>query len=444
MSEDTSDILNPPETASQADVPKPKRGKGTAKPGGKISRPKGTQDLFGTDMARWHVVETMARTAFSRAGYQEIRTPIFESTDLFQRGVGDTTDIVSKEMYTFEKADRWLSLRPEGTAGVVRSYVEHGMGRLPKPVKLFYMGPMFRYERPQAGRQRQFHQIGLELFGLDSPSADAEAILTAMRFFESLNVPQLALELNNIGTAEDREKFKFFFRSRLKPFLSQLCEDCQTRYETNPLRMLDCKNEQCKAVYQTPDIKTFLETDFTSPECQAHFAALTAILDAMQIPYQRNFYLVRGLDYYTKTVFEITSTHLGAQNAVCGGGRYNKLVEELGGQETPAVGWALGQERLMALVPELPVDALDYYLVTDQHATAFQLADVLRRDGKTVEIDLTHKNFGKQLERAGKSGAKAVLILGEAERNARQVQHKTLGAPQTLMPFADLNFHPGT
>jgi histidyl-tRNA synthetase len=391
-----------------------------------LQRPKGTQDILGNDVERWEYVESLCRVQFQNAGYQEIRTPIFESTELFERGVGEATDIVNKEMYTFEKSERRLSLRPEGTAGVVRAFVEQGMSRWSKPVKLYYMGPMFRYERPQAGRQRQFHQIGVELFGLDTPASDAEVILMAMKLFQSLGLPGLSLEVNNIGTPECRERFKAGFREHTQPYLTQLCADCQTRYNTNPLRMLDCKNETCKVIYAKPEVKTFLEADFTAEECQANFAELTRILDALRIPYKRNPYLVRGLDYYTKTVFEITSNHLGAQNAVCGGGRYNRLVEELGGPETPAVGWALGMERLMSLVGDLPKRELDYYVVTDQHAAAFELAEQLRLQDYKVEVDLSGKGFGKQLERASKLGARQAVILGESEARQAQVQLKNL------------------
>jgi len=400
-----------------------------------LQRPKGTQDIFGADIERWEYVESLCRLQFQNSGYQEIRTPAFEATELFERGVGEGTDIVNKEMYTFEKGDRRLSLRPEGTAGVVRAFVEQGMSRWPKPVKLYYMGPMFRYERPQAGRQRQFHQVGLELFGLDTPAADAEAIVMAMRLFERLALPNLSLDINNIGTPECREKFKAGLKTVITPYLAELCEDCQTRYHTNPLRMLDCKNPNCKAIYAKPEVKAYLETDFTSPESQAHFAEVTRILDAMRISYHRNPYLVRGLDYYTKTVFEITSTNLGAQNAVCGGGRYNRLVEDLGGPETPAVGWALGMERLMSLVGELPKRELDYYIVTDQHAVAFNLAERLRRQDYKAEVDLSGKGFGKQLERAAKLGARQVLIIGESEaqKGELQLKHMQSGEQKTLV-----------
>jgi histidyl-tRNA synthetase len=395
-----------------------------------IQRPKGTQDIVGPEAERWQAVETLCRTALQSAGYQEIRTPIFESTELFERGVGESTDIVNKEMYTFEKSERRLSLRPEGTAGVVRAFVEQGMSRWPKPVKLYYLGPMFRYERPQAGRQRQFHQFGVELFGLDTPAADAEVILMAMRTFEALKLPNLSLQINNIGTAECRERFKTGFKAIIEPQLEQLCADCQTRFHTNPLRMLDCKNPNCKAIYAQPEVKAFLESDFTAEECQVHFRELLGILDALKIPYQRNPYLVRGLDYYTKTVFEITSTNLGAQNAVCGGGRYNKLVEDLGGPETPAVGWALGMERLLSLVGELPVPPLRFYIAGDRPAVAFALADTLRTQGFKTEVDLSGKGFGKQLERAAKLNAEYVVIIGESEVQAGTLQLKNLGTSE--------------
>jgi histidyl-tRNA synthetase len=404
-----------------------------------IQRPKGTQDLFGEEAARWESVESLCRLQFQNAGYQEIRTPAFEYTELFERGVGEGTDIVNKEMYTFEKSERRLSLRPEGTAGVVRAFIEQGMSRWPKPVKLYYLGPMFRYERPQAGRQRQFHQVGVELFGLDTPAADAEVILLAMRLFESLGLPNLSLEINNIGTAACRETFKSGFKLRVQAHLSQLCPDCQTRYETNPLRMLDCKNTVCQSIYRLPDIQQFLQTDFTDEACQADFATLLSILDALKLPYKRNFMLVRGLDYYTKTVFEITSTNLGAQNAVCGGGRYNTLVEDLGGPETPSVGWALGFERLMSLVGTLPVKPLEYYIVTDQHAAAFDLAEQLRANDYKVEVDLSGKGFGKQLERAAKLNAAQVIILGEAESRSGEVQLKNLATKaQSVVPYSQL------
>jgi histidyl-tRNA synthetase len=402
----------------------------TPKDGKKVflQRPKGTQDIIGEETARWAYVENLCRELFRQARFQEIRTPIFETADLFERGVGEGTDIVSKEMYTFTKSDRRLSLRPEGTAGVVRAFVEQGMSRWPKPVKLFYMGPMFRYERPQAGRQRQFHQIGVELFGPEGPAADAEVILLAWRLFERLNLPGLSLELNNIGTPESREQFKAGLRERLTPHLPELCTDCQTRFQTNPLRMLDCKNPVCQAIYAQKPIQEWLENGFNDEESEKHFTGLLRILDALKIAYRRNYSLVRGLDYYTKTVFEITTTHLGAQNAVCGGGRYDRLMSDLGGPATPAVGWALGQERLITLLGETATLRLDFYIVTDRHSAAFALADKLRTTGANVEVDLSSQGFGKQLERATRFEAIYVLVLGEDEVTNGQIQLRPASA----------------
>ncbi|MGE0200195.1 MAG: histidine--tRNA ligase [Candidatus Melainabacteria bacterium] len=390
----------------------------------KIQRPKGTQDIFGDESLVWQRVESVVRTLLTRARYREIRTPVFESTDLFKRGVGETTDIVHKEMYTFEKGDRSLTLRPEGTAGVVRAFIEQGLHRWPRPVRLYYMGPMFRYERPQAGRQRQFHQVGAEVFGMDTPECDAEVILLAMQLFEQLGLPGLTLQLNNMGTAACRQRFIAALKTRIEPHLSSMSEDDQIRFRENPLRMLDSKDPQAQAIFETPGFEAFLAEDFTDAGCQAHFQRLCAILDEAGVAYVRNPRLVRGLDYYTKTVFEITSTQLGAQNTVCAGGRYNNLVEHLGGPATPGVGWALGMERLVSLLPPVEASAPDYYLVSDQPVAAHRLARRLREQGATVEMDVSGKAFGKQLAQAGKAGAARVLILGESEAAAGQVTVK--------------------
>jgi histidyl-tRNA synthetase len=393
-----------------------------------LQRPKGTQDIVAPSIYQWQHVEAMARHQLAMAHYQEIRTPIFESTHLFERGVGESTDIVNKEMYSFEKGDRWLTLRPENTAGVVRAYIENGMSRWPKPVKLFYIGPMFRYERPQAGRQRQFHQLGVEVFGLDTPASDAEVICMALALFQELGLKDLVLEINNIGCLTCREDFKQAFRKLVQPYLEALCEDCQKRYETNPLRMLDCKVPSCKAIYETPDIAAFLNQESTCEPCQTHFKTLTNLLEGLAIPYTRNKRLVRGLDYYTRTVFEITCNHLGAQNAVCGGGRYNGLMESLGGPETPAVGWAIGLERLTSLLPPAEVPALDYFIVSQETVPAFQLAQQIRAKGLRVAVDLSGKAFGKQLAQADKLKAKQVILLGETELQAGTLTLKNLAS----------------
>ena len=306
---------------------------------------KGTKDILPQEVEQWHRLEKNALEIFTKYGYKEIRTPIFEMTELFARGVGDTTDIVNKEMYTFEKSERSLTLRPENTAGVVRSFIENGMSRLSAPVKLWYKGPMFRYERPQAGRQRQFHQVGVEMFGIKDPTADAEVIAMAVDYLKSLGLNDLEVEINSLGCPTCREEYKKKIKEVLKPEFDNLCEDCQNRYEKNPLRLLDCKVESCKEIFAKPEIQKVIQSDFICEDCAKHYKDLKSYLDKLGIKYVENKLLVRGLDYYNRTVFEIKSNNLGSQNAVCGGGRYDSLVRNLGGEDTPAEGWAMGMEN---------------------------------------------------------------------------------------------------
>lgn len=386
---------------------------------------KGTKDILPQEVEQWHRLEKNALEIFTRYGYKEIRTPIFEATELFARGVGDTTDIVNKEMYTFEKSDRSLTLRPENTAGVVRSFIENGMTRLSAPVKLWYKGPMFRYERPQAGRQRQFHQVGVEMFGIKEPTADAEVILLAVNYLKSLGLNDLEVEINSLGCPKCREEYKRKIKEVLKPEFDNLCEDCQNRYEKNPLRLLDCKVETCKEIFAKPEIQKVIQSDFICDECAEHYATLKTYLDKLEVPYVENKLLVRGLDYYNRTVFEIKSNNLGSQNAVCGGGRYDSLVRNLGGEDTPAVGWAMGMERLNSLLPDVEPEKLDGYIVSNSSADAFLLAQELRNKGLNVEFDLANKKFTKQLEKAAKV-AKFALILGEDEINNGKVSVKNL------------------
>ena len=390
---------------------------------------KGTHDILPQEVIQWHFLEENALKIFSKYGYKEIRTPIFEATELFARGVGDTTDIVNKEMYTFEKSDRSLTLRPENTAGVVRSFIENGMSRLSAPVKLWYKGPMFRYERPQKGRQRQFHQVGVEMFGIKEPTADAEAIIMAVDYLNALGLNDLEIEINSLGCPACREEFKRKLKEVLKPELNNLCEDCQTRYEKNPLRLLDCKVESCKAIFEKPEIQKVIQSDFICEECSEHFTILKKYLDQMNIKYTVNKLLVRGLDYYNRTVFEIKSNNLGSQNAVCGGGRYDSLVKNLGGEDTPAVGWAMGMERLNSLLPTPTPKLLDGYIVSTLPAEALKLAQELRNDGYNVEFDLSNKKFTKQLEKASKV-AKFAIILGEDEINSNTVSVKNLATSE--------------
>lgn len=386
---------------------------------------KGTKDILPQEVEQWHKLEKNALEIFTRYGYKEIRTPIFEVTELFARGVGDTTDIVNKEMYTFEKSDRSITLRPENTAGVVRSFIENGMARLSAPVKLWYKGPMFRYERPQAGRQRQFHQVGVEMFGIKEPAADAEVILLAVDYLKSLGLNDLEVEINSLGCPKCREEYKKRIKEVLKPELENLCEDCQNRYEKNPLRLLDCKVDSCKEIFAKPEIQKVIQSDFICEECAQHYKELKSYLDKLKIKYIENKLLVRGLDYYNRTVFEIKSNNLGSQNAVCGGGRYDSLVKNLGGEDTPAVGWAMGMERLNSLLPEIEPQKLDGYIVSNSPADAFELAEELRAKGFNIEFDLANKKFTKQLEKASKT-ARFALILGEDEIKANKVSVKNL------------------
>ena len=386
---------------------------------------KGTKDILPPEMPLWHFMETKANEVFTKFGAKEIRTPIFEATELFARGVGDTTDIVNKEMYTFEKSERSLTLRPENTAGVVRSFIENGMHRLAAPVKLWYKGPMFRYERPQAGRQRQFHQVGVEVFGIKQATADAEVILMAVNYLKALGLNDLSVELNSLGCPECREEFKKKLKSVIKPYLSELCPDCQARYEKNPLRLLDCKVEECKEIYAKPEIQEVIQSDFICEDCASHFNELKGYLDALNINYSINKLLVRGLDYYNRTVFEIKSNNLGSQNAVCGGGRYDSLVRNLGGEDTPAIGFAMGMERLASLIGQKEDEKLNAYIVCNNPLEAIKLTEEMRESGVTCEFDLTNKKFVKQLEKASKL-AKFALILGEDEIASGKVTIKNL------------------
>lgn len=394
-----------------------------------IKAQKGTKDILPSEVGQWQNLEAKALEVFSKAGFEEIRTPIFEATELFARGVGDTTDIVNKEMYTFEKSERSLTLRPENTAGVVRAFIENGMHRLPSPVKLWYKGPMFRYERPQAGRQRQFHQVGAELFGILEPAADAEVILLAINYLKSIGLNDLDVEINSLGCPKCREGFSKALRAAIKPNLGKMCPDCQSRYDKNPLRILDCKVEECKKIFEAKEVQAVITSDYICEDCQKHFDELTSYLDALKVKYVRNRLLVRGLDYYNRTVFEIKSNNLGSQNAVCGGGRYDSLVKNLGGEDTPAVGWAMGMERLYSLLKDIEPKKIKAYVVSNNTLEAIKLTEELREKGISVEFDLTNKKFGKQFEKAAKV-AEYALILGEDEIKNATVSVKNLATSE--------------
>lgn len=379
-----------------------------------IKTQKGTKDVLPEENAQWKKILDSAYKIFRQANFKRISTPIFEATELFQRGVGDSTDIVNKEMYSFDKNGHSLTLRPENTAGVVRAFLEHTMQRDIQPVKLWYFGPMFRYERPQAGRQRQFHQIGVEMFGSEDASADADCIYTAVKFFKSVGLQNLSVEINSLGCNDCRDKFRAKLKALIEPHIDSLCEDCKKRFETNPLRILDCKNPDCKEIFEKNKILENLSKLDLCDECSDHYEKLKSYLDMLNVKYVENPFLVRGLDYYTRTVFEVKSENLGSQNAVCGGGRYDNLVETLGGPHVPAVGWAVGMERLYSLTEKVEEQKLDYFVVSGNIKEALKLANELRSKDKTAELDYSSRKFAKQIEKAGKL-ANFAVIVGENE-----------------------------
>lgn len=397
---------------------------------------RGTRDILPEEVVYWQRVEAIAREQMALAAYREIRTPIFEQTSLFERGIGEATDVVGKEMYTFnDRGGRSVTLRPEGTAGVVRAFIEHGL-HTQGVQRLWYIGPMFRYERPGAGRQRQFHQLGVEVLGSASARADVEVIALATGLLHQLGLTELRLDLNSLGTADDRARYRQALVDYLTPYRAELDPDSQDRLNRNPLRILDSKDPRTQEIVQSaPSLLDYLGAD-----AQAQFAQVQQLLTDLGIAYRVNPRLVRGLDYYTHTAFEIQSAELAGQETVCGGGRYDGLVAALGGPATPAVGWAIGLERLMILLQHrqaAPLAELDFYLVSrgvQAEAQAIGLAQTLRQLGFRVEMDLSGSAFGKQLKRADRSGAVACLILGDAEAAAETVQLKWLvsGAQQTL------------
>lgn len=384
------------------------------------TRPRGTNDFLPGETEKWQYVEQTLRDICREFDYHEIRFPFFEHTELFQRGVGETTDIVEKEMYTFmDRGKRSITLRPEGTASTVRAYLEHKLHALPQPVKLYYIGPMFRYERPQAGRYRQFHQFGVEVFGSSDPGIDAEVIGLAMAIYHRLGLKGLEVRLNSVGCPQCRPKHRDTLQEFLKNDLPRLCGDCQGRYEKNPLRILDCKNPQCREI--TAHAPTILHC--LCPECREHFEAVQEYLEIAGIKYLVDERLVRGLDYYTKTAFEIVVREIGAQSAICGGGRYDGLMESLGGPPTPGVGFALGMERIFPALESQGIKissdhALDVFLVAlgqEAGKKAFQILMNMRLEGIKAEKDYMGRSLKAQMKMAGRFKVKFVLIMGENE-----------------------------
>ncbi|MDD2714625.1 MAG: histidine--tRNA ligase [Candidatus Wallbacteria bacterium] len=396
-----------------------------------ITKPKGTNDILPGDSYRWHHLEEKIREITRCFGYREIRTPIFESTELFVRGVGDGTDIVEKEMYTFDdRGNRSMTLRPEGTASAVRSYIEHGLDKQEERCKLYYVGPMFRYERPQAGRFRQHYQFGLEIFGESSPWADVEIFSLINNLYKSLGLQNLSININSVGCRECRVHYMESLKKFLEINLKSLCEDCNRRYHKNPLRTLDCKNEGChELLLEAPQSLSYICDD-----CKAHFEGVRHGLDILGIKYEIAPSLVRGLDYYTKTVFEFVSSSLGAQNAVGGGGRYDNLIKELGGPDIPAVGFAAGIERILltmdadeVVIPdsdliELRVIALDEKSLE----VSFRLTQDLRKMGLKVDMDFRGKSLKAQLRSSDKRRELFALIIGENELRERKAKLKDL------------------
>lgn len=383
-----------------------------------INVPKGTKDMLPKEAAKWHFVENTARAVAASFGFREIRTPTFEATELFLRGVGETTDVVNKEMYTFlDKGDRSMTLKPEGTAGVARAYIENGMGSLPTPQKMYYITPVFRYERPQSGRLREHHQFGIELYGSETPAADAEVISVAKTVLEKTGVANLKLKINSIGCPECRKRYNAALKEFFAARIDGMCDTCKERLNKNPLRILDCKEEQCKKINaEAPSV-----LDYLCDDCRSHHEELKTILKAVGTEFSEDCRIVRGLDYYTRTVFEFTTETIGAQGTVCGGGRYNGLVSSVGGAYTPAVGFGMGIERLIMVAEAAGVrlgteEVPDLYIASlGNAAEAFRLAGELRKKGLSVETDVMNRSLKAQLKYASKIGARYSVVLGDDE-----------------------------
>ena len=393
-----------------------------------IQRPKGTKDLLPNESYKWQIVEQKVKKVLESYNFKEIRVPVFEHTELFQRGVGETTDVVQKEMYTFDdKGGRSITLRPEGTAGVVRAYLENGMGSMPSPVKLWYNMGMYRYENVQKGRLREFHQIGAELIGSNSYLADVDVILMANNIFNALNIPNIKLNINSIGCTKCRAEYQKVLKEFIGKNLNQYCDTCKTRFEKNPMRILDCKEKRCKEL----NIGAPMMIDYLCEECKEHFENVKSTLSASGINYEIDAGIVRGLDYYTKTVFEFIDSNSGL--TVLGGGRYDGLVQEFGGQPTPAVGFATGVERLMEMYninnAEVSDKTPDLYILsigTNENRKAIEISEYLRKENFVVEKDIFERSFKAQMKYADKIGAKYLLVIGENELNTNSGKIKNM------------------
>ncbi len=404
-----------------------------------INVPKGTKDVLPYDSYKWQFVEKTAREVAKSFGAKEIRTPTFEHTEVFLRGVGQTTDIVNKEMYTFlDKGGRSITLKPEGTAGVARSFVENGMHSQVLPAKLFYLTQCFRYERPQAGRLREFHQFGIEFLGSTNPNIDAETILLAKTFLDKVGIKNITLYINSIGCKECRAKYKQVLTEYLKNNIDDMCELCKDRLDKNPLRILDCKNDTCKKITQ----KAPIILDYICDDCKEHFNSVQKLLSLAKVDYKINPYIVRGLDYYNKTVFEFVSENIGAQGTVCGGGRYDGLIAELGGSDVAGIGFAVGIERILMLLENLnaqiPNDSeIEYYVAPmgqKESEKAFEIVNLLRQKGVSADFDHMDRSIKAQFKYADKIGAKKVIVIGseELEKGIFKVKEMATGKEEFL------------
>jgi histidyl-tRNA synthetase len=406
-----------------------------------IKAPKGTRDIFVPEIQKWHYLENAIHAYYKKFLYQEIRTPIFEHSELFSRGIGSETEVVQKEMYTFtDKSDRSLTLRPENTAAVVRAAIENNLFETVSPLRFYYIGPMFRYDKPQKGRYRQFQQFGIEVFADDTPQVDAEVIFSAVDFLQKMQIADIQLELNSVGCPQCRPGYLQVLRQVARGEESRLCVDCRRKIEGNPLRIFDCKLPACaETAGRLP-----LISDNLCADCRDHFAAVRETLSWMNVPFRLNPRLVRGLDYYTKTAFEVTSGQLGAQNALLGGGRYNNLIKELGGPDMAGIGFAAGMERIILhlenLKPPLSRPLFVSYQDPQWLAHAIQLAQVLRAEGYPVYIDYQGKNLKKQFKKADKIAATFTLILAEDEIKSGSVSIKNMASQEQIkISLKDLN-----
>ncbi|MCK4835920.1 MAG: histidine--tRNA ligase [Candidatus Aminicenantes bacterium] len=398
-----------------------------------IIAPKGTKDLYLPEIKKWQFIEEQIRQYFSRFLYQEIRTPIFEYTELFYKGTGSESEVVQKEMYTFkDKANRSITLRPENTPSVVRSVLENNLVQEIVPLRFFYIGPMFRYDKPQKGRYRQFHQFGIEVFGDPSAEVDAEVIFSAFGFLEEINIQNIELHINSVGCRQCRPEFLKKLQESAQQKRDELCEDCQRKITTNPLRIFDCKNTHCIEISNHfPKI-----SDYLCPQCHDHFAGVRSALSILEVPFTSNPRLVRGLDYYTRTVFEITSVRLGAQDALLGGGRYDNLFQELGGKEIPATGFAAGIERLILHLDQVPDSKKKIICIVFQSPSfkhkALKLSTYLWKKGFPVFIDYNAKNMKKQFKKCDRIGADYAFIIAEEEISSQSISIKNLKTTEQI------------